>query len=380
MPIRNWRRSDKLAATNDASEGGHAASTAALKTCGTIRFDHAGAEGQSRANNDFGRGHERLVASMKKTSEDEEDENYLGTFHRLPEKLQISLLVFAQRLKESSRNRFTDLLKEQQNAAKMKDDLALQKKLDKEKKQFVTNLYLWEEYNRPRCWKDVATAQEEYNKLSSNAAKMKEVRNQILIRYLGLGWVKAHHPWSKNGREYTHAELFDHLINTVIPLSQTETVPESPPFKLPELPAPAQLGLGQLTHDRVSLENQAIDGGDELIEQGYEERDQNEMKGQGSKFGEWQRTSMPTINATFKNFRIEFLFNVSYDHSHDEESDLVWMSGEVIEIMNAKKNKVKIRWDEKWLTEGEDPESVQVLLKSLWNQNKAGAWREHLVE
>mmetsp|Transcript_11104 Transcript_11104/g.22079 ORF Transcript_11104/g.22079 Transcript_11104/m.22079 type:complete len:105 (-) Transcript_11104:27-341(-) len=104
------------------------------------------------------------------------------------------------------------------------------------------------------------------------------------------------------------------------------------------------------------------------------------MKGQGSKFGEWQRTSMPTINATFKNFRIEFLFNVSYDHSHDEESDLVWMSGEVIEIMNAKKNKVKIRWDEKWLTEGEDPESVQVLLKSLWNQNKAGAWREHLVE
>eukprot|EP00985_Skeletonema_marinoi_P005826 scaffold2532_cov112-Skeletonema_marinoi.AAC.1 len=84
---------------------------------------------------------------------------------------------------------------------------------------------------------------------------------------------------------------------------------------------------------------QSIDGGDELIEQGYEERDQNEMKGQGSKFGEWQRTSMPTINATFKNFRIEFLFNVSYDHSHDEESDLVWMSGEVIEIMNTKKNK-----------------------------------------
>eukprot|EP00986_Skeletonema_menzelii_P003022 scaffold889_cov173-Skeletonema_menzelii.AAC.1 len=34
---------------------------------GTIRLDHAGAEGQSRANNDFGRGHKRLVASRKKT-------------------------------------------------------------------------------------------------------------------------------------------------------------------------------------------------------------------------------------------------------------------------------------------------------------------------
>eukprot|EP00986_Skeletonema_menzelii_P012319 scaffold6743_cov80-Skeletonema_menzelii.AAC.1 len=59
--------SEKLAATNDASEAGHAASTAALKTCGTIRLDHAGAEGQSRANNDFGRGHKLLVASRKKT-------------------------------------------------------------------------------------------------------------------------------------------------------------------------------------------------------------------------------------------------------------------------------------------------------------------------
>eukprot|EP00986_Skeletonema_menzelii_P020214 scaffold30540_cov257-Skeletonema_menzelii.AAC.1 len=193
--------------------------------------------------------------------------------------------------------------------AKMKDDLALQKKLDNEKKQFVTNLYLWEEYHKPRCWKDVATAQEEYNKLSSNAAKMKEVRNQILIRYLGLGWVKAHHPWSKNGRQYTHAELFDHLINTVIPLSETETVPDSPPFKLPDLPPAATLSLGQLTHDRVSLANQNLDGADELKEQACKDRDELEMKGQGCRFEEYQRTSMPTIDATLINFQIEFLFN-----------------------------------------------------------------------
>ena len=122
-----------------------------------------------------------------------------------------------------------------------------------------------------------------------------------------------------------------------------------------------------------------------LKEQGqgykYKERDELEMKGHGSKFEEWQRTSMPSIDNTFISFQIEFLFNVSYDHSHshDEESELVWMSGEVIEIVNAKKNKVKIRWHEKWLTEGEDSESTQVLLKSLWNhkQAKAGAWRQH---
>ena len=42
-------------ATNDVSESGHASSTAGLKTCGTIRLDHARGMGQSRANGDFGR-------------------------------------------------------------------------------------------------------------------------------------------------------------------------------------------------------------------------------------------------------------------------------------------------------------------------------------
>ncbi len=377
---RKTAASAKLSATNDASESGHAASTAALKTCGTIRLDHAAAEGQSRANNDFGRGHEQLIASRKKPNE---NENGLGTFHTLPEKPQLSLMQYAQEQKSTSRRQFDDLLKEQKESAKRKDDLALQKKLDNEKKQFVTNLYLWEEYNKPRCWKDVDTAQEQYQQLSSNSAKMKEVRNQILIRYLGLGWDKAYHPWSKQGREYTHAELFQHLITTVIPLSRTEIVPESPPHKLPELPASAKFGLGQMTHDRVSLENKALDGADEFKEQGRRERERLESSGQGCRYEEWQQSTMPKIDANFIDFEVEFLFNVKYDNRNDDnESELVWMSGKVTEIMNAKKNKVKIRWNEKWLTEGEDPESVQVLMKSLWNpkQARAGAWRQYLVD
>ncbi len=212
---------------------------------------------------------------------------------------------------------------------------------------------------------------------------MKEVRNQILIRYLGLGWDKAYHPWSKQGREYTHAELFQHLITTVIPLSQTEIVPESPPLKLPQLPPSAKLGLGQMTHNRVSLENKALDGADEFKEQDRRERERLESSGQGCRYEEWQQSTMPKIDASFIDFEVEFLFNVKYDNSNDDnESELVWMSGKVTEIVNEKKNKVKIRWNEKWLTEGEDPESVQVLMKSLWNpkQARAGAWRQYFVD
>ncbi len=372
--------STQLCGTNDPSEGGHAASTAALKTSGTIRLDHAGAEGQSRANNDFGRGHEQLIDRRKKDDSDSNN-NVLGTFHELAEKLQRSLLVFAQREKDNCRKQFDALLEEQKRSAREREEVALRNKLDREQTQHITNTYLLEEYDKPRCWRTIAEAEEQYKALGNKTAQMKEVKNQILIRYLGCGWVDAYHPWSKGNHTYTHDELFEHLKRKVIPLSETKTVPNSPPVTLPDLPEAAKLSLGQLTHDRVSLENRALDGEEDFKEKARAKRDQLEASGHGSKYEEWQRRSMPAIES-LKDFQIEFLFDVSYDDETCGGSELVWMNGVVTEIVSSKKNKVKIKWEEKWLTEGESSESEQVLLKSMWNhkQAKAGAWREHFTE
>ena len=49
-------------ATNSISESLHASSTHGLKVGSTIRLDHCAAEGQTRANNDFGRQHLSLVS------------------------------------------------------------------------------------------------------------------------------------------------------------------------------------------------------------------------------------------------------------------------------------------------------------------------------
>ena len=46
-------------ATTSISESVHASSTVGLGITGTICLDHVTAEGQTRSNNDFGRGHER---------------------------------------------------------------------------------------------------------------------------------------------------------------------------------------------------------------------------------------------------------------------------------------------------------------------------------
>jgi hypothetical protein len=49
---------------------------------------------------------------------------------------------------------------------------------------------------------------------------------QILIRYLGLGWEEAHHPWLKNKHQYTALELLKHLYEVVIPLQDVKEVLE----------------------------------------------------------------------------------------------------------------------------------------------------------
>ncbi len=57
----------------------HASSTVGLGIAGTIHLNHVTAEGQTRSNNDIGRGHEQLVRCSNK-SEDMNDRVF-GTFH-----------------------------------------------------------------------------------------------------------------------------------------------------------------------------------------------------------------------------------------------------------------------------------------------------------
>jgi len=57
-------------------------------------------------------------------------------------------------------------------------------------------------------------------KLKSKTALLGAVKEQIPIRYLGSGWVKAHHAWSENGNTFPSRRLFNHLLDMVIPLTE----------------------------------------------------------------------------------------------------------------------------------------------------------------
>ena len=98
-------------ASTSISESMHALATVGLGIAGTIRLDHVTAEGKTQFNNDFGHGHNALVKRSSKS--DSVKERVLGSFHKLPEELQSSLILFGKENASSLRKSFDDALSAQ---------------------------------------------------------------------------------------------------------------------------------------------------------------------------------------------------------------------------------------------------------------------------
>ena len=85
-------------------------------------------------------------------------------------------------------------------------------------------------------------AAEFYSALGSKTARLAAVKEQILIRYLGLGWELAHHNWSEGGRTFFLEELYKNLVEVVITIVDDLSVPPEPPVNLPTLTEMKTLG------------------------------------------------------------------------------------------------------------------------------------------
>ena len=92
-------------------------------------------------------------------------------------------------------------------------------------------LYYHDMYFSPRRLKDAAAVDELLGKLTSKTAKLHEMKEQIRIRVLGLGWDDLHHPWSKDRKEFSFEELAAHLKNKIIPEESKREIPSKPPVK-----------------------------------------------------------------------------------------------------------------------------------------------------
>ncbi len=56
------------------------------------------------------------------------------------------------------------------------------------------------------------------------------MKEQILVRKIGFGWVECSHQWSQEGHQYSSKELLVHLTNMVIPFEITCGIPSEAPM------------------------------------------------------------------------------------------------------------------------------------------------------
>ena len=365
-----------LHSDNSVSESGHALATRGYETWGTLRIDRATGEGAMIQGRWVHRGHEALISGRKGKHQPTERE--FGDFHKLPFELKQSLIQTARENVAECKKNYDEALVIQREAKREKEEIALQHKLNKAEDQLIEATYYYEQYHSPRCWRTKAVATREFKALPNKTQKMRYIREQIQMRYVGLGWDKAGHAWSESGTDFSAEELFDHFINTVIPLTKTEMVPPQPPLNWPT--PPELYTLGAMGDHAKDLHDSNVEAENELREKASMERDRREAEeGKKDQWEKRQQIRCPTFNKRFVGFRIEMLFEFT---ESDGTTYVDWCHGVVTGIVNQVKSLVKIKWNEEFVLDGEPDETIEPIPEGKWNPNKPkkGAWRQYLTD
>jgi hypothetical protein len=162
--------------------------------------------------------------------------------------------------------------------------------------------------------------------------KLECVKEQILIRYLGLGWEEAHHPWSKNKHQTTALELLKHLCEVVIPLQDVKEVPNQAPIKLPA--RPDSFTLGTKSADLIELDNGAMAREERIRLNAMLEQNQRENSGFGDQVMEMQQT----IRAVDKICMGSFKINMCFSNGDKDGEILQWCQGTVVRVLKEENN------------------------------------------
>ena len=181
----------------------------------------------------------------------------------------------------------------------------------------------------------------------------------------------------KNKHVYTPTELMDHFVKVVLPLANSEVVPDASPMNIPGLPSlPA---LGTVAHDISALEENNDKAGLQLRMDAMVEREKLEDSGIGDELMEMQQLLWPVEQLRSIDFDIDMLF----EYEEDDGSTLMWCQGKVVELIRGVEDKhvfVKFEWSDKCERDGDSKVTKNQLKKTKWNPNTpvGGAWREDL--
>ena len=205
-------------ASNIVSESLHGSSTAFLQVFGTISIPHVAAMVQSRNDNDHGRAPNNFVTGRmsKKTIESKKGDYSECTATISPPELRQSLMAASREYLPKHKKNTEKWMLWQFETRQRNEQTKVETEAAKTGEGNVVALYFFDQSNSPRLWKTVKEAWEEC--LWVRSCRLDVVKYQLRILYIGLVIEEAHHAYSKYGYNYTADELFEHLVETAIPL------------------------------------------------------------------------------------------------------------------------------------------------------------------
>ena len=140
--------------------------------------------------------------------------------------------------------------------------------------------------------------------------------------------------------------------------------------------------LGTATSDVALLEKRYDNERKEAEIEAEKLREDWESGGKTDRYEKMQPNKRPEIDESFVGARIEQLW--IYKEKTGKEKEIretrVWCQGEVVAV--RKGNKVHVKWDKKYLREGDSEVTEEKFLVSKWNKHTEESWRmdpEYLV-
>ena len=90
--------------------------------------------------------------------------------------MQYTAILTAKEKRNSNRKEFQAHLKKQFDKRRIKEEMAMQKKLELAQEDYMEAVILYEQYHSDRCWLTGKVAREVYGQLNSESARLSAVK------------------------------------------------------------------------------------------------------------------------------------------------------------------------------------------------------------
>lgn len=173
-------------------------------------FNHVDLHAADGVSNFYCNGYFHFPTTKKKIEKDK-----FGIFRKLPEELQIAIMMTAMEQDPSTRLSNAVDLDAQKQVKRENYDSDKANTSTKENIKYIEALKYFEIFDADACWKTIQSVNKNFKLLTTKKAMYKALKNNINICMKGFGLHKYHFHWSKNGNKLPIESLKNHWLDII---------------------------------------------------------------------------------------------------------------------------------------------------------------------